>query len=403
MNSPRRTVDIRRANQQSLLRHLYFHGPMSRLELSQQAGLSPATVTNVIAELQEEDIIVEIGSQESDGGRPRTILAVNPHYGYFVGVGLGETHVQLELFDLTLQIRHTVSHRVTKNENSPENYIEHIAIGIQELMAQADVGEEQILGVGIGVPGMVGLSGEVSAPIWNWENVAFRDGLQARIALPIYLDNGAKAMTLAESLFGVGRGVQDLVVVLIGTGIGSGFITKGSLYRGATNGAGEWGHTKIVLDGRACRCGSRGCLESYAGAPGIITSLRETAPDSSLLASDDQLTILTNLVAAAEQGNVSARQALQDTAHFLGAGIANFVNLVNPTLIIIGGWAGLRIGRTILPDIQKYVEQYALPASYRAVRIELSQLGEDAVGMGMACLVLDAFLSSPFEFKRMPI
>ncbi len=376
---------------------------MSRLELSQQDGLSPATVTNVVAELQEEGIIVETGSQESDGGRPRTILAVNPQYGYFVGVGLGETHVQLELFDLTLRIQNTVGHLVTKNENSPEDYIEHISSGLQELMAQAQVGAEQILGVGIGVPGMVGLSGEVSLPMWNWESVAFRDGLQARIALPIYLDNGAKAMTLAESLFGAGRGVQHLVVVLIGTGIGSGFITDGSLYRGATNNAGEWGHTKIVLDGRACRCGSRGCLEAYAGAPGIITSLRETAPGSSLLASDDQLAVLNKLVAAAEQGDASAQQVLQATAHFLGAGIANLINLINPTLIVIGGWAGLQIGRAILPDVRKHVEQYALPASRRAVRIELSQLGEDAVGMGVACLVLDEFLTSPIEFKRMPV
>lgn len=375
---------------------------MSRLDLSQLASLSPATVTNVVGELLEEGVIVETGSQESDGGRPRTILAVDPQYGYFVGVDMGETHVQLELFDLTLRNQNTVRHLVSAEENSPENYIEHITTGVQELIAQAGIDAEQILGVGIGVPGVVGHGGEVSAPIWNWGNVALLDGLKARITLPLYLDNGAKAMTLAESWFGAGRGVQNLVVILIGTGIGAGIITEGNLYRGATNSAGEWGHTKIVLDGRVCRCGSRGCLEAYAGAPGIIANLRESAPDSPLLAPDDQLAVLNSLVAALDQGDASARQVLQSTAHYLGAGIANLVNLFNPTLILVGGWAGLQIGRAIMTDIQQHVERYALPVSRRVARIELCQLGQDAICMGAACLVLDAFLSGASEFKRQP-
>jgi glucokinase-like ROK family protein len=368
---------------------------MSRLDLGRLSSISPATVTNVVAELLEEGIILETGLEESEGGRPRMILAINPNYGYFVGVDLGETHVQLELFNLRLQNQQTVRYLVAPEENLPEKYVEHIAAGLKELIAQSGVKPEAILGVGIGVPGVVERNEGVSvlAPMWKWQSVPFWDLLKAQIDFPLYLDNGAKAMTLAESWFGAGRSVQDLAVVLIGTGIGAGIITQGSLYRGATNSAGEWGHTKIVLDGRPCRCGSQGCLEAYAGAPGIIATLHAQAPDSPLLAADNQLAVLNNLTAALEQHDPAALQTLESTAHYLGAGIANLINLFNPELVLIGGWVGLQIGKAMMDDLNRVVERYVLPPLHNAVRLNLCELGQDAICMGAACLVLEGFLA----------
>ena len=210
--------------------------------------------------------------------------------------------------------------------------------------------------------------------------------------MPIYLDNGAKAMAQAESMFGAGQGIEHLAVLLVGMGIGAGIIAHGSLYRGATNSAGEWGHTLIELDGRLCRCGSHGCLEAYAGAPGIIERLREVAPQSSLLQSDDQESTLAAIVDAARHEDSAAAQVLKDTAHYLGAGIANLINLFNPQLIVLGGWAGLQIGEYILPELRRFVERYALKQPFHATRIDLCQLGQDAVAMGAASLVLEQFL-----------
>ncbi len=368
---------------------------MSRLDMGRRSSISPATVTNVVAELLEEGVILETGLEESEGGRPRTILAINPNYGYFVGVDLGETHVQLELFNLMLQNQHTVRYLVASEENLPEKYVEHIAAGLKELIAQSGVRPEAILGVGIGVPGVVERNEGVSvlAPMWKWQSVPLLDLLKAQIDFPLFLDNGAKAMTLAESWFGAGRSVQDLVVVLIGTGIGAGIIAQGSLYRGATNSAGEWGHTKIVLDGRPCRCGSQGCLEAYAGAPGIIATLHEQAPGSPLLAGDNQLAILNNLTAALEEHDPVALQTLESTAHYLGAGIANLINLFNPELVLIGGWVGLQIGKAMMGDLNRFVERYVLPPLHNAVRLDLCELGQDAICMGAACLVLEDFLA----------
>lgn len=404
MRQPTRTVDLRRLNRQTALRHIYFNNPISRMEVSQRTKLSPATVTNMVSELLAEGIVHEAGAGESDGGRPRTMLAINPHYGRFVGVDLGETHVKLEMFDLALHKLGAVQHLLAPNENSPEDYVNHIASGVTELLAQTDTPVAQVLGVGVGVPGIVHRETNVwvATPLWGWRSVPFLEMLQARVPQAIFLDNGAKAMTLAESWFGAGRGVQDLVVALIGTGIGAGVITQGALYRGATNGAGEWGHSKIVLDGRPCRCGSRGCLEAYAGAPGIIAALREQAPQSPWLESDNQLTILNALTLAAEHADPVATEVMRTTAHYLGAGLANLVNLFNPERILLGGWAGVKIGPALLNDLREFVARYALPVSLGAVTIDLCELGEDAVCMGAACLVLDGFLSGELRLTSQP-
>ncbi len=404
MAASRSTVrDLRRRSRRSVLQHLYVDGRMSRLEMSQRSGLSAATVTNVVAELLAEGIVVEAGSKESEGGRPRTILAVNPRYGYFVGVDVGETLVRIELFDLTLRSLRTVTHPLTADDNRPANVVRHIVTGLDAVLADAAIPPDNVVGIGIGVPGVVERAGSVlvHTPSWGWQAVPLMAMLDEHIALPIALDNGAKAMAQAELWFGAGRGVDDLAVLLIGTGLGAGIITQGVLYRGATNGAGEWGHTTLALDGRPCRCGSRGCLEAYAGAAGIMDSLREASPRSPLIAdNDDQEETIMALAAAAGRGDPIAVRVLEDTTHYLGAGIANLINLFNPRRIVVGGWVGQQIGPLILPRLREVVARYALAQPLGAATVVPGQLGPDAVAMGAATLALDVFLTEAGDARR---
>ncbi|MBM4427777.1 MAG: ROK family protein [Chloroflexi bacterium] len=404
MKSPKHTVDIRLQNKQIVMRLLCFHEPMSRMEISQDTTLSPGTVTNVTGELLQEGILAKTGLVESVGGRPRTLLTISPNYGYLIGVDLGETHIQLELFNLARQKLGAIRYGIAESGNTPDYYVEQISSGLKELASSTGIKEEAILGIGIGVPGVVEHNGYVSiaAPMWNWQRVEFLNMLEAKINLPVYIDNGAKAMALAESWFGAGRGVEDMAVILLGTGIGAGIITKGSLYRGATNSAGEWGHTKIELNGRPCRCGSQGCVEAYAGAPGIISSLK-TLSGESAKQDEDQIVTIKNLVEAYRAGDSSAVQVLHATAHYLGAGLANLVNLFNPELVVIGGWAGLLIGEAIMDELKKYVAQYALAPSAAHLKIDLCQFGQDAICMGAACLVLEEFLSANKKFMRQSV
>jgi predicted NBD/HSP70 family sugar kinase len=396
------TRDLRRINRQTILQHLYFAGPITRLELSQSSGLSPATITNVVSELLLEGVVIESGMEESQGGRPRTILAINPAYGFFIGVDLGETHIQIVLLDLAFQPLGGLHQPLAARAIGM--IVDQIVAGVQILLQRAAVGSEAVIGVGIGVPGVVQRSDlvTVSAAGWGWQDVPLAALLADRLAIPIYVDNGAKAMAQAEMWFGAGRGGEDLAVLLIGTGVGAGIITQGNLYRGTTNSAGEWGHTVIEINGRPCRCGSHGCLEAYIGATQIIDRLRDRAPESLLLEHDDQVGAIPAIIAAARGGDTMAAQVVGETIHYLGAGIANLLNLFNPKVVVIGGWVGLQLGAHFLSQIQAIAMRYALRQPFSIATITLSQLGQDEIALGAASLVLEGFFRSDQALLRTP-
>lgn len=394
MATQRQSVrDLRRINRSNVLHMIYFNNPITRLKVSEDAGISPATVTNVTTELLSDGIIMELGYEESRGGRPRTILTINPHYGYFIGIDVGETHIHAELFDLTLRrINHT-RYLLEADENQPEQVIAHIVQAIKSLIIFSGIADGKVIGVGIGFPGIIdpreGVA--ISAPNWGWHHIPLLKMLQQHFKFPIHLNNGAQAMALAEMWFGAGKGIDNLAVLLIGTGLGAGIIAQNSLYRGATNSAGEWGHTCIQLGGRACRCGSSGCIEAYVGAHGIIAQLNEIAPVSDLLC-DDQMATINMIRDAAQHGDPIAQKVLDQTARYLGAGISNLINLFNPELIVLGGWSGLLLGEQLLPSIYQMVERYALRQPFKNVQISISKLEQDAISLGAACLALEDFL-----------
>ena len=403
MSPSRNTVrDLRRLNRQRVLRQIYFDAPISRLDVSRRLGLSPATVTSVVAELLSEGLVVESGSEESDGGRPRTLLTINPDYGFIVGVDFGETRVQLEIFDLMLHKLHDTYRPVNPTSAQPHEVVQQIDEGLEELITQTRVDLAQIIGVGLGNPGIVDIANEVLvfAPNWGWHQIPLQKMLAARLRLPIYLDNGVKAMAQAEQWFGAGQDVDDLVVLMVGTGVGASIITGRQLYRGATNSAGEWGHTSIDRNGRLCRCGSHGCLEAYVGATGIIQRLREYAPDSPLLVNDDRVVTIAAIFDAARHGDPAAGSVLQETVEYLGMGIANLINLFNPQRILLGGWVGLHFDAPLLAQVSEVTAQYALSQPFLGTTIAACKLGQDALCMGAATLVLDAFLASAGQMRR---
>src|SRR5579859_2985063 len=357
MDTNRTTArDIRRHNRSILLSKLFFEGPLSRLDLSQLTGLSGATVSNVTAELVEEQLIVEAGQVESDGGRPRVLLRVDPDYGYVLGVDVGETGIKVDLFDLSMSARATVERALPSRRPDPQRLVRLIAAGTREALRQAGIAEESVLGLGVGVPGTVeqpsaasrragaDRAAVVHAPTIGWRAVPLESMLRAQsLAMPLFLDNGAKTQGQAEMWFGAGRGARHAVIALVGSGVAAAVVTDGATYRGASSSAGEWGHTTIVYGGRPCRCGSHGCLEAYVGAEGIIDRYRRirggTASDRTEEAE------IQALLASAERSKASAR-LLAEVAGMLGAGIANLINLFNPERVVLGGWAGLALGAT---------------------------------------------------------
>jgi predicted NBD/HSP70 family sugar kinase len=387
--------DLRRLNQQNLLKLIYFNEPISRLELSKLSNLSPATVTNLVSNILGQGLGVPAGFEESSGGRPRETLRINPDYGYFIGIEAAETHIYTELFDIKLNRIGNVRFELSPEDNDLETIVHYIVQGVREVHVQAAISKNEIIGAGIGLPGIVNREGGVSvfAPNWGWKNIPLLDMLRDKLDINFQLDNALQALALAEAHFGAGRGISEVAVLLIGTGVGAGIILEDQLWRGVTNSAGEWGHTCLDLHGPPCRCGSYGCVETFVGALGIIRHLQQLDPNSPLLNPTSQKKTIRALCRAALDGDPVATQVLDDVTLYLGAGVANLLNLVNPRRIVVGGWCGALLNPYVLPRLKSAVEKYALHGLVNATEFVASELGGEGISLGAASLVLETFLA----------
>jgi predicted NBD/HSP70 family sugar kinase len=403
MDVRRTTVrDMRRSNRSVLLTSIYRDGPLSRYELGQQTSLSAASVSNLVGELLDEGVVEEAGSVESDGGRPRVLLRVAPTFGYVVGAEVGETRVRVELFDLAMTVLSTMVYPIETPKPDPALAVKYVLAGLAEVLAEAGIPADRVLGLGVAVAGVVEGPADavVHAQTLGWDAVPLGALLAAKTDIPIQVDNGANTLGQAEMWFGAGRGATDAVVALVGSGVGAALVTGGSSYRGTRSSAGEWGHTTIMYGGRQCRCGAEGCLEAYVGAEGVLERYR-LASGGELPFGDDEEAAFNGLLEAVGTSEVAAK-VIEDTIGYLGAGFANLVNLFNPERIVLGGWSGLLLGERYLPQLREATGRNALRQPYSQVSIELCELGRDAVAMGAATLPILRLLRDGGTTSRIP-
>jgi hypothetical protein len=210
--------DLRRDNRSVLLSSLFFKQPRSRQELREATGLSLGSVCNVVRDLIDEGIVVEAGSVDSDGGRSRALLQVNPDYGYVIGVDVGETRVRVELFDLAMTEHAKADYPLDPRQHGVGLIVDAIVTGLEAVLAGSGVNPAAVLGIGVGVPGIVENVPDclVHGQTYGWESVPLGRLLRSGISLPLHIDNCAKTMGQAELWFGTGRGAQSAVVCLIG-------------------------------------------------------------------------------------------------------------------------------------------------------------------------------------------
>ncbi|HEV2345749.1 MAG TPA: ROK family protein [Actinocrinis sp.] len=390
----RTSRDIRRGNRNEVLRHVIASSPVSRQELAAVTGLSLATVANLVGELLDRGVLVEVGYEDSEGGRPRGLIAMRAGGGALIGVDVGELRVDVELFDLELRTLDRAVEPLTSDDLQPEQVVRRIVSGVRTVLERARIAPSLVLGVGVSMLGLVEREGSLSvyAPNWNWHDVRLRELLAARLEFPIYLDSQLMASTVAELWFGAARGCQDVVVVTLGKGVGAGIAIGGTLYRGATNTAGEWGHSLLELDGRACKCGAMGCVETYVGAPGIIKTLRDIDPDSPMLL-EDCFDTIDALARALSKGDPVAVETVRRTARYLGVAVGSLINLLNPQVIVLSNWVATRLADALLSGMREAIAEHALPRPLESTRIMLCPIPNNPVSLGAATFALEGALA----------
>jgi predicted NBD/HSP70 family sugar kinase len=385
------TRDLRRHNRTSVLSRLYLHGPASRFDLMRATGLSSATVSNVVTDLVADGLVAEAGLLDSDGGRPRTLLEVRPGYAQVVGVDIGETHVQVGLFDWTLETVATATYPMDMDEGRPEPavLVALVTAGIEEVTAKAGVDPAGLLGVGVGVPGTVLPDGLVHAPTLGWSGVPFDALLRPLVAAPLHLDNCARTLGQAEMWRGAGRGAERAIVALLAVGVGAAVATGSP--GGVTSTTSEWGHTVIEAGGAPCRCGSFGCLEAYVGADAILDHYAGIPGAPQLAGAGTERKVAALVADAASPG--AAADTVRWTAEYLGIGIANLINLLSPDRVILSGWVSTVMGPTMLPAVRDAMRRHSLDYLAGGTSLQLGRLGQEAVALGAATLAVHNLLA----------
>jgi glucokinase len=298
-----------------------------------------------------------------------------------IGIDLGGTKIYTALASLSGEIIAEVKVS-TQSALGVTGVQQNIIWTVEQVQIKAG-SKDQVRAVGIGVPGPLNVNEGVvyQAPNLGWREVPIKQILEKALKLPVYIENDANLAAIGEHLRGAGVGVRDLIYVAVGTGIGGGLILNGQIYHGAGFGAGELGHMTIEPDGRPCNCGNKGCLETLASGSAMVQKaldLVKNGQGQSFLtaAQGEPQKISSYLIAQlAAAGDKEALSILEAAGIALGIGLANVINLLNPSLVILGGGA-LKVGRPYWEAMEKEVSRRALQAAWRQVRLIPAGLGD---------------------------
>jgi glucokinase-like ROK family protein len=401
-------IAVKEHNLQVVLLRLLYGEQLSRAELAQQIHLSSTTITNLIAELLAAGLVTETDCRDEEHtgtrpvGRPRTAICLVPEARFVIGVHVGVGTVRVGLANLRNELLNNRMESFDIRADA-QQVLEQMIVCINIVIKESQVDPALILGVGVGLSGLVDFESGVNvmAPNLNWRNVQVKAILSTSLGLPVVVDNNVRCMALGETYFGIGRDLESLVFVYGRIGVGAGFISRGEVFRGSNMGAGEIGHTTMLIDGgKSCRCGKQGCLETLVSETAVINQVQEIVqkfPDGILaktIQDCPEKDIVDCVFESARRGDAQAKQMLAEKAYYLGVALANMVNLYNPELILLGGFFAQEQAYFIDPVI-KTVRQMTFGDLGSRVRIEATSFGWKAGVIGAAALALMEF----FYFK----
>lgn len=382
-------------------------GTVARVQLAKELGVSPASVTTATSELIDAGLIEEVTAPREDGqgrGRPAQALGVRAQAHRVAGMKLSDREHTAVIVDFAgnLIADDVIPRR--PGAMSVAEMLDTIESLFDRICAKAGLARADISAIGIGVPGFV----DSEAGMVEWSStlterrVPLAAVVQARLRLPVAVDNDANLVALAELWFGAGRGRSDFAVVTIEHGVGMGLVLNHRIYRGARGLGLELGHTKVQLDGALCRCGQRGCLEAYVAdyalAREAVTALNWGHKDGPPIN-----VLLESLYDHAKAGNTAARSIFRRAGRYLAVGLSNVINLFDPALIILSG-ERMRYDYLYAAETLAEMDMLAIQTGRPKPPIEIHAWGDLLWAHGAAALALQAvtegLLAGPREVPR---
>lgn len=369
-------------NTRLVLRTLYQQQQLSRADISRETQLTRPTVSSLVSDLMADDLVLEVGTAPSAGGKPPTLLAINHDSHHLLALDLGSTVLRGALVNLRgdILVRRT---RPLTRAGGITGTTGDTALGlvydlVDDLLAAATA---PLLGIAVGTPGLIDPQDGVVRQAVNlgWENLPLRALLAARTDLPVYVANDSQAAALGEFTFGSGRDSHNLIVIKVGQGIGAGIVLNGQPFYGDGFAAGEVGHVVVAENGALCRCGNAGCLET-------IASTRVILANAALLLRQD-VVAWEEIETALAESHTAVADMIARVGKYLGVAIANLIAAYNIHHIVLVGRID-QFGDTLLAAARAEAARRALPTMVADTNIHFSPLAADSVLLGSAAMVL---------------
>jgi predicted NBD/HSP70 family sugar kinase len=378
-------ASLRERNRRRVVEVLRRRGTVSRADIARETGLSRTTVSSIVGAMQRDGLITECesgpdggpGSRTGEGGRPPILLTFDPSAGALVGIDFGHDRVRVAVSDLSYGSVREEAIDVDVDADAT-GALDSAAACVERLLADVGVQRERVFGVGVGLPGPIDRrSGLVrsDAILPAWVELEPAAELERRLGLTVHLDNDANVGALGEAMFGAARGRELAAYVRLAAGVGVGLIVDGRTFRGASGTAGELGHVLVDPAGPICRCGNRGCLETFVSAPALCDQL---------VRSHGALTT-ARLLELAAGGDRGCRRVLHDAGRVVGRALADLCNTINPDAIVVGGELS-GAGEVLLEPLRAAIWQHAIPAAAAGVIVTTGALGERAELLGALAL-----------------
>jgi N-acetylglucosamine repressor len=378
-------------------------GSLSQVEIHELTHLRRSAISGLARDLLKQGRLIEAGRSDNSMGRKRILLRLNEEHGFFLGVGFDDEAVLAAVMDLRPRI-HSMVREATRLEGGMNGLAQQLLSCAHEAVKQAGLKAESLLGIGLVGSGLVNSQEGtmvMSSTIESFKHVPLRRIFEKEFSVSVLLANFASAKAVAERTLGAGAMADDMIYVEYGkTGIGAGIISGGKLIHGAGYAAGELGHTHVTEEGPPCKCGSFGCLEALAGAAAIESRIRKAIAEGSgsevvsLAGGDPDAVSGWMVLKAAQMGDKTCSAIVEQAANYLGLGLANLVNLFNPSVLVLDQRLKLA-GEGLLQQVIKVVKRQALSYSTKNVSIRFGSLGAEASVLGAASIALEKHFEIP--------